>query len=145
MNSDPYKLERFVQAQEGVYPVALDELRRGCKRSHWMWYIFPQLKHLGHSYNAKYYGIADLDEARAYLAHPLLGQRLREASEALMSLSTSDAREVMGPVDAIKLRSSMPSSTSSPPPTSSPASSPNTTTASPTPAPLTSSNKEYPQ
>lgn len=107
MNSDPYKLGRFVQAQEGVYPVALAELRRGCKRSHWMWYIFPQLKQLGHSYNAKYYGIADLDEARAYLAHPLLGQRLREASEALKSLSTSDAREVMGPVDALKLRSSM--------------------------------------
>lgn len=107
MNSDPYKLERFVQAQEGVYPVALAELRRGCKRSHWMWYIFPQLKHLGRSYNAKYYGIADLDEARAYLAHHLLGPRLREAAEALLSLSTSDAREVMGPVDALKLRSSM--------------------------------------
>lgn len=107
MNSDPYKLERFVRAQEGVYPVALDELRRGCKRSHWMWYIFPQLKHLGRSYNAKYYGIVDFDEARAYLAHHLLGPRLREVAEALLSLSASDAREVMGPVDAIKLRSSM--------------------------------------
>lgn len=107
MNSDPYNLHRFVQAQEGVYPTALAELRRGCKRSHWMWYIFPQLKHLGHSYNAKYYGLGDLTEARAYLGHPVLGPRLREAAEALLSLSTSDAREVMGPVDAIKLRSSM--------------------------------------
>lgn len=102
-----YNLKRFIDAQHGVYPIALGELRVGRKRSHWMWYIFPQLKHLGHSYNAKYYGISDVDEASEYLADPILGQRLREVSEAILNLPTNDAYEVFGGIDGMKLRSSM--------------------------------------
>ena len=72
-----------------------------------MWYIFPQLKHLGHSYNAKYYGLSGVDEAAAYLAEPVLGQRLREVSTAILNLPTNDAHEVFGGIDSLKLRSSM--------------------------------------
>ena len=105
--NENYNLKRFIEAQEGVYPVALRELREGRKRSHWMWYIFPQLKHLGHSYNAKYYGLSGVDEAAAYLAEPVLGQRLREVTTAILNLPTNDAYEVFGGIDGMKLRSSM--------------------------------------
>ena len=105
--NENYNLRRFIEAQEGVYPVALRELREGRKRSHWMWYIFPQLKHLGHSYNAKYYGLSGVDEAAAYLAEPVLGQRLREVATAILNLPTNDAYEVFGGIDGMKLRSSM--------------------------------------
>lgn len=102
-----YDLDRFLNAQDGDYLVALQELQSGRKRTHWMWYIFPQLKHLGFSYNSKYYGISGLEEARAYLANSLLGNRLREVCEAILQLSTCDAVEVFGEIDSRKLLSSM--------------------------------------
>lgn len=104
---DKYNLIRFIEAQNGVYPIALRELQEGCKRSHWMWYIFPQLKHLGHSYNSKFYGLSGKDEATAYLAEPVLNQRLREVSDVIFNLPTNDACEVFGGIDGMKLRSSM--------------------------------------
>ncbi|MBQ7217264.1 MAG: DUF1810 domain-containing protein, partial [Synergistaceae bacterium] len=103
-----YDLERFTKVQEYNYPVALREMRDGRKRSHWIWYIFPQLKGLGRSHRAQVYGIEDIDEARAYLAHPVLGARLQEISEALMQLESSDPSEVMGGYpDDMKLQSCM--------------------------------------
>lgn len=107
MTQDNYNLNRFIEAQEYSYPIALGELREGRKRSHWMWYIFPQLKHLGHSYNSHFYGISGIEEATAYLQHPVLGPRLLEVSEAILNLPTSDPCEVFGGIDALKLRSSM--------------------------------------
>ena len=107
MNHNNYDLNRFIEAQNGVYPIALKELQEGRKRSHWMWYVFPQLKHLGHSYNAKYYGISGIDEAVTYLQHPILGQRLREAASTILNLSGNDAEAIFGGLDAMKLRSSM--------------------------------------
>lgn len=100
-------LERFVAAQEQIYTRALDEIRRGKKRSHWMWFILPQLAGLGRSAMAQRYAIADAVEARAYLAHPLLGQRYIECVSALQDLIGSDAVAVFGDVDAVKLRSSL--------------------------------------
>ena len=100
-------LNRFVEAQNGIYPIALKELQEGCKRSHWMWFIFPQLKHLGHSYNAKYYGISGIAEATAYLQHPILGQHLRAVTSTILHLFGNDAEAIFGGVDAIKLRTSM--------------------------------------
>jgi uncharacterized protein (DUF1810 family) len=100
-------LARFVEAQEPVYRRALDEIRRGAKRSHWMWYIFPQIAGLGRSAMARQYAIADAEEARAYLAHPVLGARLVECIEALQDLSGQDPVAVFGAVDALKLRSSL--------------------------------------
>lgn len=102
-----YNLNRFIEAQEGVYPIALKELQEGRKQSHWMWYVFPQLKHLGHSYNAKFYGISGIEEATAYLEHPILGYRIREVSETILNLLGNDAKAIFGGVDAMKLRSSM--------------------------------------
>lgn len=102
-----YDLSRFVRAQQSDYRRALSEIRNGKKVSHWMWYIFPQLKGLGQSYASEYYGIADLSEAKAYLSDPVLGARLVEICEALLSLETNDAPEVMGYPDDMKLRSSM--------------------------------------
>lgn len=102
-----YNLDRFVDAQKFDYSYALEEMRNGRKTSHWMWYIFPQLKHLGRSTVAEYYGIEDLEEARAYLSHPILGERLKEISEVLLSIESNDPYEVMGSVDGLKLRSSM--------------------------------------
>ena len=101
-------LERFVEAQDGggTYDRALAELRAGRKASHWMWFVFPQLAGLGRSPVAQRYAIASLDEARAYLAHPVLGARLREAAEALLGLGHGDAVLVLGGTDATKLRSS---------------------------------------
>jgi uncharacterized protein (DUF1810 family) len=100
-------LERFVKAQQYDYDTALREIRGGRKRSHWMWYIFPQLKGLGYSSTSQYYGIRDLDEAKAYLQHPVLGPRLVEISEALLTLDTDDAGAVMGYPDNLKLHSCM--------------------------------------
>lgn len=105
--NDIYDIKRFVDAQSDVYPIALHELEEGRKRSHWMWYIFPQLKGLGHSSNAKFYGISGPEEASEYLEDPILGQRLREVSNTILSLATSDAVEVFGGIDSLKLKSSM--------------------------------------
>jgi uncharacterized protein (DUF1810 family) len=106
---DPFDLERFVRAQDshGTYPSALAELRAGAKRSHWMWFVFPQIAGLGRTPTAQRYAVSGLPEARAYLAHPVLGPRLVECAEALLALATSDPDLVLGPVDAMKLRSSM--------------------------------------
>lgn len=100
-------LERFVKAQEGSYPRALQEIKDGRKQSHWMWYIFPQMKGLGHSPTSQYYAIRDLAEAEAYMAHPILGSRLLEISGELLKLEAHDAASVMGWPDDMKLRSSM--------------------------------------
>lgn len=100
-------LERFVQAQEGSHARALQEIKNGRKTSHWMWYIFPQLSGLGHSQTARYYAIRDRAEAAAYMAHPVLGSRLLEISSELLKLKSSDAREIMGWPDDLKLKSSM--------------------------------------
>jgi uncharacterized protein (DUF1810 family) len=104
-----HDLERFVQAQDagGTYEQALGELRDGRKRSHWMWFVFPQIAGLGRSSTAQHYAIADLDEAQAYLAHPVLGPRLLECAHALTELETDDPVDVLGSIDAMKLRSSM--------------------------------------
>ena len=100
-------LKRFLDAQKRDYEQALKEIRSGRKRSHWIWYIFPQLEALGYSSTAKYYGIRDLDEAKAYLAEPTLRSRLIEISEALLTLPENDPSIVMGYPDDLKLRSSM--------------------------------------
>ena len=100
-------LDRFLDAQRGDYAAALAEVRRGRKTSHWMWYIFPQIAGLGQSSTARYYSIRDLEEAREYYAHPVLGQRLREISGALLVLRGSDPVAVFGGIDSMKLKSSM--------------------------------------
>ncbi len=105
--SDPFELRRFVDAQAQTYDQALAELRAGRKRTHWMWFVLPQLAGLGRSGMAQRYAISGLAEARAYAAHPVLGARLRETAAALIALDTEDAAEVLGPVDALKLHSSM--------------------------------------
>lgn len=100
-------IERFLSPQERVWESAMEEIRAGEKSGHWMWYIFPQLRGLGHSTNAWYYGLADLEEARAYLAHPILGGRLREITEALLSLEQTNPVKIFGRTDSMKLRSCM--------------------------------------
>ena len=107
--SDPFDLQRFVDAQDdgGTYDRALAELRAGSKRSHWMWFVLPQLAGLGTSAMAQRYAISGLDEARAYLAHPVLGPRLQECARALTGLGTADPVAVLGGIDAQKLHSSM--------------------------------------
>ena len=105
---DPFDLARFVAAQAGVFDQALAELRAGRKRGHWMWFVFPQLAALGRSATAKHYGIRTLSEAEAYAAHPLLGPRLEQCCSWLLALpADAGAREVLGPPDDLKLRSSM--------------------------------------
>lgn len=104
--ADPFDLGRFVKAQEAVYPTALAEIRAGWKRTHWMWFIFPQFAGLGFSATAERYAINSLDEARAYLAHPVLGPRLLECASAAAALEGRKAREVFGSPDDLKLRSS---------------------------------------
>lgn len=102
-------LQRFVEAQDahGTYDRALEELRRGHKASHWMWFVLPQLAGLGRSATAQHYAVASLDETREYLAHPLLGPRLRQCATVLLDLPEAvTAEQVFGPVDAMKLRSS---------------------------------------
>lgn len=100
-------LQRFLDAQAGTWPDPLEEIRAGRKVSHWMWFVWPQLRGLGRSERARFYGIADGAEARRYLAHPLLGARLVEISEALLHHTDKSAEAILGPVDALKLRSSM--------------------------------------
>ncbi|MEJ5945504.1 DUF1810 domain-containing protein [Pseudokineococcus basanitobsidens] len=104
---DPFDLRRFVDAQAGgTYEQALAELRAGRKRGHWIWFVLPQLRGLGSSPAAHHYGLTGLDEARAYLAHPVLGPRLRECTQALADLPGGDPTAVLGAVDALKVRSS---------------------------------------
>jgi uncharacterized protein (DUF1810 family) len=105
--ADPFDLARFERAQRGVYDSAVAELRDGRKRSHWMWFVFPQIAGLGRSAIAREFAISSLDEARAYLAHPVLGPRLRESARILTELGGRTAEDVFGPIDAMKLRSSM--------------------------------------
>jgi uncharacterized protein (DUF1810 family) len=100
-----FDLERFVQAQQAVYAAVCAELRAGAKRSHWMWFIFPQLRGLGSSPSAQHYGLASLAEARAYLDHPVLGARLRECTRCLLLLEGRSAAEIFGYPDELKLRS----------------------------------------
>ena len=104
---DPYDLQRFVDAQAGTYDQALAELRAGRKRSHWMWFVLPQVAGLGRSETARRYAASGVAEARAYLAHEVLGPRLSDCARTLASLSETDAAAVLGPVDAQKLRSAM--------------------------------------
>jgi len=105
---DPFQLQRFVDAQQGTFEIALTELQTGRKQSHWIWFIFPQLAGLGRSPNASFYGVRSVREARAYLAHPVLGDRYRKAVEAMLSWADrKSAVEVLGDVDAMKLRSSL--------------------------------------
>lgn len=104
---DPFDLERFVQAQAGAYDRALAELRAGEKRSHWMWFVFPQVAGLGSSTMAQRYAISGLPEARAYLAHPVLGPRLRACVDAILDIEGRSAHEVFGAPDDLKLRSSL--------------------------------------
>ena len=104
MNS---KLNRFIEAQEQIYTQALTEIKSGKKQSHWMWYIFPQIKGLGHSSTSQFYGINNIVEAKEYLIHPILGARLREISNVLHESDKSDAFEIFGSPDYMKLKSSM--------------------------------------
>ncbi len=106
---DPYDLERFVAAQDarGSYQHALEELRRGRKTSHWMWFVFPQIAGLGQSPTSQLYAISSLGEARAYLDHPVLGARLRQCADTLTARPGRTAEQIFGGIDAMKLRSSM--------------------------------------
>lgn len=109
MMNDPHRLERFVTPQNdaGTYEHALAELRRGRKTSHWMWFVFPQIAGLGQSSTSRTFAISSLDEARAYLQHPVLGPRLIESSAAVAASQARTAEQIFGPIDARKLRSSM--------------------------------------
>jgi uncharacterized protein (DUF1810 family) len=104
---DQFDLQRFVEAQEPVYDTVLAELRNGAKRSHWIWFVFPQLRGLGRSPTAHHYGIASLDEARAYLAHPVLGSRLRECTRLVAAIDGRSVDAIFGSPDNLKVRSSM--------------------------------------
>lgn len=106
-NPESFGLQRFVDAQAGVYDTVLAELRAGRKRSHWIWFVFPQLAGLGVSATAQHYGIADLAEARAYLAHELLGPRLHECAQLINAVRGRAIEEILGRPDDLKLRSSM--------------------------------------
>jgi uncharacterized protein (DUF1810 family) len=107
MTADRFDLERFVTAQAGIYEAVVRELRAGRKTSHWMWFVFPQIAGLGTSSMSRRYAISGLDEARAYLAHPALGPRLRECARLVLESSARSAEDIFGYVDAMKLRSSM--------------------------------------
>lgn len=104
---DKFNLNRFVEVQKLYYEQALQEILDGLKRSHWIWFIFPQLAILGHSWNAKYYGISGYDEAEAYLKHPILGERLREVTKTLLTHQEIAAVDIFGDLDAMKVRSCM--------------------------------------
>jgi uncharacterized protein (DUF1810 family) len=105
---DPFQLQRFIEAQDNTFETALNELKSGKKQSHWMWFIFPQLAGLGRSPTAQFYAIRSLHEARAFLAQPILGDRYRQCVEAILGWSgAKDASEILGDVDAAKLRSSL--------------------------------------
>lgn len=105
MEADEFDLNRFLEAQEASYATALQELRSGKKRTHWIWYVFPQLRGLGTSSMSAKYGMSGLREARLYLAHPVLGQRLRESTEVMLGHQASSAESVLGELDAAKFRS----------------------------------------
>jgi uncharacterized protein (DUF1810 family) len=105
--ADPFDLERFVTAQAVVFPAVLAELKAGRKRTHWMWFVFPQLRGLGHSSMATFYGIASLQEARAYLGHPLLEPRLDLCTRIVLELETGSLQEIFGSPDDLKFQSSM--------------------------------------
>jgi uncharacterized protein (DUF1810 family) len=105
--TSPYDLDRFVRAQSSVYDQALAELQRGQKRTHWMWFIFPQIEGLGHSSTSVHYAIKSLEEARAYLQHPLLGPRLIECAEAVLAVEDRSVSDIFGYPDDLKLGSSM--------------------------------------
>ncbi len=104
---DPYELNRFISAQESVYDRVLAELRGGLKRSHWMWFIFPQIDGLGHSPTTRFYAIKSLEEALQYLSHPVLGARLVECAEAILGVQGRSASDIFGYPDDLKLQSSM--------------------------------------
>ena len=104
---DPYNLQRFVDAQQHVYTSVLSELKQGRKRGHWIWFIFPQLKGLGHSPNSEFYGISSLQEASAYLQHPVLGLRICESVHLVNAVEGHAAEEIFGDIDAMKFHSSM--------------------------------------
>ena len=105
--SDPFQLSRFVNAQDKIYDRALAELKDGRKRSHWMWFVFPQIEGLGFSSTTQYYSIKSLEEARRYLEHPVLGKRLRECTETILALEGLSASSIFGYPDDLKLKSSM--------------------------------------
>ena len=105
--ADPFDLERFVTAQEPVFSTVLAELRAGRKRSHWMWFVFPQLRGLGHSSTAQFYGIASLDEGRANLGHPVLGPRLERCTRTVLDVKGRSLHEIFGSPDELKFHSSM--------------------------------------
>jgi len=106
--SDPFDLQRFIDAQDGVFEHALAELRSGAKQSHWMWFVFPQIAGLGRSATSRHFAIRSIDEAKAYLNHPLLGARLRQAVDAIAHWGgRRDAQAILGAIDAAKLRSSL--------------------------------------
>ncbi len=105
--ADPYNLDRFVSAQAAVYPQVLEELHAGEKRSHWIWFIFPQMKGLGHSAQSEYYGIGSLEEAAAYLRHPILGERLRQCTRLVTLVEGRAISRILGYPDDLKFRSSM--------------------------------------
>ncbi|MGV3773693.1 MAG: DUF1810 domain-containing protein [Verrucomicrobiales bacterium] len=107
INDDPFNLSRFLDAQEQVYQAALKELSRGLKQSHWMWFIFPQFKGLGRSETASFYAIKSVEEAKAYLAHPVLGKHLEECSDAVLRIEGRTAHDILGSPDDLKLHSSM--------------------------------------
>jgi len=107
MTEDPFKLERFVEAQHPVYEAVCSELRAGRKRGHWMWFIFPQIHGLGRTDISRFYAISGLGEAAAFLDHPILGRRLRECTALANAIRSSSARKVFGPPDDLKFRSSM--------------------------------------
>jgi uncharacterized protein (DUF1810 family) len=104
---DPFDLNRFVTAQATVYDRVLDELKSGRKRSHWMWYVFPQIDGLGHSSTTKHYSIKSIEEAREYLTHPVLGKRLAECAETVLGAGGKSVSEIFGYPDDLKLKSSM--------------------------------------
>jgi uncharacterized protein (DUF1810 family) len=104
---DPYDLKRFVSAQQPVYGTVLAELRAGRKRTHWMWYVFPQVSGLGHSATSTHYAVGSLEEARQYLGHPVLGARLVECAEAILAVEGRSASDIFGYTDVLKLASSM--------------------------------------
>jgi uncharacterized protein (DUF1810 family) len=104
---DPFDLDRFLTAQEDMYDTALGELRAGRKQSHWIWFVFPQIAGLGSSPTARHYAIKSLEEAQAYLAHPILGGRLHESLKVLQTLGETNPDRIFGELDAMKFRSSL--------------------------------------
>lgn len=102
-----YNLDRFLKAQEFIYSLVISELKAGRKETHWIWYIFPQLKDLGYSYNSEYYGLSGIEEAKAYLSHPILGSRLIECCKLLLAINGRSIEEIMPYPDNLKVKSCM--------------------------------------